>query len=94
MTRMLQPSALLFLCYRQCGPPLREPMTSHVCLKVRCYVGDNEERWFMWYSGRSAACLGLDAVTPAAGSIGAPIKHFFSLRPKVLLLLQWISVES
>ena len=38
--------------------------------QVRCYVGDNEERWFMWYNGRSAACPSLDAVMPAAGSIG------------------------
>jgi len=52
------------------GPPAR-PERSRLA-QVRCYVGDNEERWFMWYSGRSAGCPGLDATTPAAGSIGAP----------------------
>jgi hypothetical protein len=53
------------------GPPGR-PERSRLA-QVRCYVGDNEERWFMWYSGRSAGCPGLDATTPAAGSIGAPL---------------------
>jgi hypothetical protein len=47
----------------------------NVNLQVRCYVGDNEERWFLWYSGRGKEDHSLDAVSPAAGSIGAwPIR--------------------
>ena len=38
---------------------------------VRCYVGDNEQRWFMWYSGRGAGSPDLDALLPASGSVGA-----------------------
>lgn len=40
---------------------------------MRCFVGDNEDRWFMWYSGRGAGDAGMDAVAPAAGSIGAAL---------------------
>lgn len=39
---------------------------------VRCYVGDNEQRWFMWHSGRGAGSPDLDALLPASGSVGAP----------------------
>lgn len=38
---------------------------------VRYYLGDDEQRWFMWYSGRSAGCKDLDDVFPSSGSIGA-----------------------
>ena len=38
--------------------------------QVRCFMGDNEERWFMWYSGRGSGDPSLDAIAPAAGSIG------------------------
>ena len=37
---------------------------------VRYYLGDNEQRWFMWYTGRSTACQDLDALFPSSGSIG------------------------
>lgn len=39
-------------------------------LQVRCYMGDNEQRWYMWYSGSSAPPAGLAGVAPAAGSVG------------------------
>jgi len=42
---------------------------------VRCYVGDNEQRWFMWYSGRGAGSPDLDALLPASGSVGAPPRN-------------------
>jgi hypothetical protein len=38
---------------------------------VRYYLGDNEQRWYMWYTGRSAACPDLDAIFPSSGSVGA-----------------------
>ncbi len=41
---------------------------------VRCYVGDNEQRWFMWYSGRGAGSPDLDALLHASGSVGATLK--------------------
>jgi hypothetical protein len=41
-----------------------------VALQVRCYMGDNEQRWYMWYSGNSTPMEGLAGVAPAAGSIG------------------------
>ncbi|KAK9901696.1 hypothetical protein WJX75_008691 [Coccomyxa subellipsoidea] len=37
---------------------------------VRCFLGEDGDRWLMWYSGRSAGDPGLDAVAAAAGSIG------------------------
>lgn len=39
-------------------------------LQVRCYLGDNEQRWFMWYSGNNTAGRPIDAVTPSSGSTG------------------------
>lgn len=33
-------------------------------------MGDNEQRWYMWYSGSSAPMEGLAGVAAAAGSIG------------------------
>ena len=39
--------------------------------QVRCFLGEDGDRWLMWYSGRSAGDPGLDAVAAAAGSIGA-----------------------
>ncbi|GLI70313.1 hypothetical protein VaNZ11_015267, partial [Volvox africanus] len=46
---------------------------------VRCYVGDNEQRWFMWYSGRRsdspAAAAGVDALVPSSGSIGVAVSR-------------------
>jgi hypothetical protein len=47
--------------------------------KVRCYVGDNEQRWYLWYSARSAGPPGegrinpppaADAVAPGSGAVG------------------------
>jgi hypothetical protein len=38
---------------------------------VRYYLGDDEQRWFMWYTGRSPACQDMDAVFPSSGSVGA-----------------------
>lgn len=38
---------------------------------VRYYLGDDEQRWFMWYSGRSASCQDVDDVFPSSGSVGA-----------------------
>ncbi len=40
--------------------------------QVRCFLGEDGNRWLMWYSGRPAGEPGLDAVAAAAGSIGAP----------------------
>lgn len=37
---------------------------------VRYYLGDDEQRWFMWYTGRSAACQSVDDLFPSSGSIG------------------------
>ncbi|KAL3149569.1 hypothetical protein ABBQ32_002346 [Trebouxia sp. C0010 RCD-2024] len=37
---------------------------------VRCYLGDNEQRWYMWYSGNNATGRPIDAVTPSSGSTG------------------------
>ncbi|KAK9805256.1 hypothetical protein WJX72_009116 [[Myrmecia] bisecta] len=40
---------------------------------VRCYLGDNEQRWYMWYSGRGREAPSLDPVAPASGSAGVAI---------------------
>lgn len=40
---------------------------------VRYYLGDNEQRWFMWYTGRSTACHDIDDIFPASGSIGVAV---------------------
>ncbi|KAJ9534567.1 hypothetical protein QJQ45_022078 [Haematococcus lacustris] len=40
---------------------------------VRCYVGDNEERWFMWYGGRAAGAPSVDLVSPSSGSTGIAV---------------------
>lgn len=37
---------------------------------VRCYLGDNEQRWFMWYSGNNSPGRGIGAVSPSSGSTG------------------------
>ncbi|KAG2502055.1 hypothetical protein HYH03_000549 [Edaphochlamys debaryana] len=47
---------------------------------VRCYLGDDEQRWVMWYSGRKAdspagANGGVDAVAPSSGSVGVAISR-------------------
>lgn len=70
------------------APPMhyrswRMPCAPH---QVRCYVGDNEQRWYMWYSGASqpssddsgaaastAAPPGLSGVAPGAGSVGVAV---------------------
>lgn len=41
--------------------------------QVRCYVGDDENRWYMWYNGRGPAAPALDGFTPASGSIGVAV---------------------
>jgi len=35
-------------------------------------MGDNEQRWYLWYSGSSAPMEGLAGVAAAAGSVGKP----------------------
>lgn len=40
---------------------------------VRYYLGDDEQRWFMWYSGRSASCQDVDDVFPSSGSVGLAV---------------------
>ncbi|KAI3438045.1 hypothetical protein D9Q98_000488 [Chlorella vulgaris] len=40
---------------------------------VRYFLGDDEQRWFMWYTGRSTACPDLDGVFPSSGSIGLAV---------------------
>ncbi|KAL0055171.1 hypothetical protein WJX82_008147 [Trebouxia sp. C0006] len=37
---------------------------------VRCYLGDNEQRWYMWYSGNNASGRAVDAISPCSGSTG------------------------
>ena len=37
---------------------------------VRYFLGDDEQRWFMWYTGRSEACQSMDDIFPSSGSIG------------------------
>lgn len=44
-------------------------------LQVRCYLGDNEQRWYMWYSGNNTAGRPIDAVTPSSGSTGVNNSH-------------------
>jgi hypothetical protein len=46
-----------------CQPPASPP-------QVRCFLGDDEQRWFMWYTGRRAEGHQLDALTPSSGKIG------------------------
>ncbi|WPT17716.1 hypothetical protein PSENEW3_00005718 [Picochlorum sp. SENEW3] len=40
---------------------------------VRYYLGDNEQRWFMWYTGKSTACHDIDGIFPSSGSIGLAV---------------------
>lgn len=40
---------------------------------VRVYQGDDEQRWFMWYTARGQQATDADAVFPAAGSIGVAV---------------------
>eukprot|EP00892_Ulva_mutabilis_P004235 jgi/Ulvmu1/2183/UM013_0028.1 len=40
---------------------------------VRVYQGDNEQRWFMWYTGRASAAASNDSLFPAAGKIGVAV---------------------
>ena len=42
---------------------------------VRYYLGDNEQRWYLWYTGRSSACRDMDAVFPSSGSVGERWEH-------------------
>jgi hypothetical protein len=37
---------------------------------VRYFLGDNEQRWFLWYSGRGAGDADVDAFFPGSGSVG------------------------
>ena len=54
---------------------------------VRVYQGDNEERWFMWYTGRDAPEAPNGALFPAAGRIGTPPPPNPTALPTALLLL-------
>ena len=40
---------------------------------VRYYLGDDEQRWFMWYTGKSTSCHNIDSIFPSAGSIGLAV---------------------
>lgn len=40
---------------------------------VRYFLGDDEQRWFMWYTGRSEACQSMDDIFPSSGSIGVAV---------------------
>lgn len=40
---------------------------------VRYYLGDNEQRWQMWYSGRSNNCHDIDDLFPSSGSMGIAV---------------------
>lgn len=40
---------------------------------VRYYLGDNEQRWFMWYTGKSTTCHDIDSIFPSSGSIGLAV---------------------
>eukprot|EP00890_Picochlorum_soloecismus_P003473 jgi/Picsp_1/4126/NSC_01635-R1_transcriptional regulator-like protein len=40
---------------------------------VRYYLGDNEQRWFMWYTGKSKSCHDIDSIFPSSGSIGVAV---------------------
>ncbi|MEW5306690.1 MAG: hypothetical protein WDW36_009139 [Sanguina aurantia] len=40
---------------------------------VRCYMGDDEQRWFMWYSGRAVGAPALDAVVQSSGTVGVAV---------------------
>ncbi|KAF5843522.1 glycosyl hydrolase [Dunaliella salina] len=42
---------------------------------VRCFVGDNEERWYMWYSGRRKGAPAMDLIAPSSGSLGVAISR-------------------
>jgi predicted GH43/DUF377 family glycosyl hydrolase len=42
---------------------------------VRYYLGDNETRWFMWYTGKSSSCHDVDSVFPSSGSVGLAISE-------------------
>ena len=39
-------------------------------LQVRCYLGDNEQRWYMWYSGNNSPGRAVDPISPCSGSTG------------------------
>mmetsp|Transcript_28728 Transcript_28728/g.73066 ORF Transcript_28728/g.73066 Transcript_28728/m.73066 type:complete len:445 (-) Transcript_28728:259-1593(-) len=42
---------------------------------VRCYVGDDEQRWYMWYSGRGAKAPVVDAALQSSGSMGVAVSR-------------------
>lgn len=42
---------------------------------VRCYIGDNEERWFLWYSGCGASSRAKGGLCPSAGSVGVALSN-------------------
>lgn len=41
-------------------------------MQVRCYFGDNEQRWYMWYSGNHDAQKPIAAIAPSSGCTGVP----------------------
>lgn len=49
---------------------LSNVMVSELCMQVRCYFGDNEQRWYMWYSGNHDAQKPIAAVVPSSGCTG------------------------
>ena len=58
---------------------------------VRCYMGDNEQRWFMWYSGRGAGSPDMDALLHASGSVGAPLVTLLLTLTLTLTLMTGLS---
>lgn len=69
-----QSCGALLLSFAAAVLVLQVGATSH-CMQVRCYVGDNEQRWMMWYSGHDRQATPLDSLYPAAGSIGTCSWH-------------------
>eukprot|EP00983_Pelagomonas_calceolata_P071898 1151445-Pelagomonas_calceolata.AAC.4 len=53
-----------------CFCPLPERIHCLQGYTVRCFVGDNEERWYMWYSGRKVGAPAMDLIAPSSGSLG------------------------
>ena len=47
-----------------------QPVVHFCYTQVRCYFGDNEQRWYMWYSGSDDAEKQIAAVAPSSGCTG------------------------
>ena len=60
-------------------------------MQVRCFLGDNEQRWMMWYSGHSRQPQALDALYPAAGSAGTGGPQAADMQCWALKLALWMA---